>query len=103
LNPGLVPRAVSPGLSMASCEKLLHRARTSPAGLRFEELCQLAECHGFIFARQNGSHRMYKRAGYPQVMNFQDDGGKAKGYQVKQLLIAIDDIASTSEEKDEAL
>lgn len=74
---------------MNRCEKLLARARAVPGGLRFEEVCRLAECHGFAFARQRGSHRMYKRSGSLLVMNFQDDGGAAKEYQVRQLLAAI--------------
>ena len=60
----------------------------------------MAECHGFLFDRQRGSHRMYKRPGYPKVMNFQDDNGKAKPYQVKQLLLAIQTIADTSDGED---
>lgn len=84
---------------MADCEKLLARARTSPKNVRFTEVCQLAECYGFTFARGDGSHRVYKRDGWPKVMNFQDDNGKAKPYQVKQLLNAIDEILSQAHER----
>jgi len=31
------------------------------------------------------------------LINLQDDGGKAKGYQVKQLLAAIEEIGELSE------
>ena len=76
---------------MPDCDKLLERARSSPANLRFEEVCDLAECYGFVFARQAGSsHRIYKRPKWPKVMNFQNRNGKAKAYQVRQLLEAID-------------
>jgi predicted RNA binding protein YcfA (HicA-like mRNA interferase family) len=74
---------------MADCNKLLRRARRSSTGFRFDELCQLAECFGFEFARQEGSHHVYKRPGTMQTMNFQDNKGKAKPYQVKQLLAFI--------------
>jgi len=60
--------------------------------MRFSEVCQLAECYGFEFARQKGSHRMYKKPGRTGLMNFQDDRGKAKEYQVKQLLAVIEEI-----------
>lgn len=82
---------------MNNCEKLLISAEASPSGLSFDELCALAECYGFIFKRQKGtSHRMY---GHPSLMpalggfmNFQSDNGKAKPYQVRQLLRAIGNL-----------
>lgn len=75
---------------MSRCDDLLTRARQNPSGLRFTELCRLAECHGFEFARQKGSHRIYRRAG--RLMSFQEVRGMAKEYQVRQLLAAIEDL-----------
>lgn len=81
------------------CEKLLEKARANPGGLRFTELCDLAECYDWLFARQNGSHHVYKRAGIKQAMNFQEGrNGEAKSYQVKQLLDAIDEYPLDDEE-----
>jgi len=71
-------------------EKLLQLARNNPAGLRFSGLCKLAEAFGFAFNRQKGSHRIYTHDGIRKIMNFQDDYGKAKAYQVRQLLDCID-------------
>ena len=49
------------------------------------DLCTLAEMAGFVFDRAGGSHKIYRHpAG--GMMNFQDVNGKAKPYQVKQLL-----------------
>lgn len=76
---------------MADRDRLLARARRSPHALRFAELCRLAEAFGFQFARQRGSHVIYKIAGEPMLMNFQDDDGRAKAYQVRQLLDWIDE------------
>lgn len=77
---------------MADPEKILERARRSPSSLRFAELCQLAEAYGFEFARQRGSHRVYKRPGERGLMNFQERrGGQAVEYQVRQLLSWIDE------------
>jgi hypothetical protein len=60
--------------------------------MRFEELCALAECYGFALRRSGGtSHRIYKREGYA-ILNFQNAGGKAKPYQVKDLLNALRDL-----------
>jgi len=79
---------------MPDCEGLLAAARNHPAGLRFNEICRLAECFGWVLARTTGSHHIYKRAGTMQVMNFQDVRGRAKPYQVRQLLDAIDALSS---------
>ncbi len=86
---------------MSKCEKLRQKAKRSPGGLRFMEICYLAECFGFIFTRQEGSHRLYKREGYPKTMNFQDVKGKAKEYQVQQLLAAIEGLETLEGEEDE--
>jgi hypothetical protein len=80
------------GEEMPNCRSLLEAAERNPAGLRFSELCQLAECFDWELARQKGSHRVYKRRGTIQIMNFQDFGGNAKEYQVKQLLTAIEEL-----------
>ena len=79
---------------MANCDKLLQKAKYSANNLSFQEICDLAKCYGWIFRRQTGSHRMYanpKLASHQgRVQNFQDLKGKAKPYQVKQLLKAIE-------------
>lgn len=79
---------------MSKAEKLLQKAANSPKNLSFDDLCGLAECYGWIFQRQSGSHRIYM---HPQLgnnvgsmMNFQPREGKAKPSQVKQLLNAIE-------------
>jgi hypothetical protein len=86
---------------MPDCHKLLEGARNTPAGLRFSQLCELAECFGWVRARQRGAHVIYKRPGAMQLMNFQDDNGKAKAYQVRQLLTAIDELGLVLEDEDE--
>ena len=75
---------------MARCAKLLDKATNSSKNLRFEDLCALAECYGWVFQRQCGSHHIYLRAG--TMMNFQSRRGKAKPTQVKQLLDAIEEL-----------
>lgn len=75
---------------MAKCKRLLEKAQRSPQNFGFEELCGLAECYGFVFRRQSGSHRLYKHPS-GMSMNFQDRGG-AKAYQVQQLLKAIENL-----------
>jgi len=80
---------------MPDCVGLLEKARRRPQGLSFGEASQLAECFGFRLARQRGSHRVYKLAGFMSLLTFQpahNDGAKA--YQVRQLLNAIAELRS---------
>ncbi|MBA2646297.1 MAG: type II toxin-antitoxin system HicA family toxin [Pyrinomonadaceae bacterium] len=72
---------------MAKCEKLLEKAKNSPYGLRFEELCALAECYGWMFKRQRGtSHQVWENPNLTPEQGrrktFQPISGKAAGYQV---------------------
>jgi len=76
---------------MAGIENIVAHMRTSPTGIRFAELCRVCG-HYFGDPRQTAtSHRVYKTPwqGDPRV-NIQDDKGKAKAYQVKQVLKAIE-------------
>jgi hypothetical protein len=78
---------------MSKCDKLLEKAKSSPNNFSFTEICQLAECYGFIFQKQSASHIIYEhptlRIEQNRLLNFQNFKGKAKPYQVKQLLKAI--------------
>ena len=72
-------------------EKLVSAMRTSPKSVRFADAVKVAE-HYFGAARSSGtSHHVFKTPwqGDPRV-NLQNDSGKAKAYQVRQLLAAID-------------
>ena len=76
---------------MASIKDILRQIKQNPANVRFTDLCKLCD-HYFGEARQSGSsHRVYKTPwqGDPRV-NIQSSKGKAKVYQVKQVLKAIE-------------
>ena len=76
---------------MAKVEQILQAMRENPKNVRFSDLCKVCEAY-FGPTRQSGSsHRVYKTpcAGDPRV-NIQDAQGKAKAYQVKQVLLAIE-------------
>jgi predicted RNA binding protein YcfA (HicA-like mRNA interferase family) len=70
--------------------KLLQKALSSPANLRFDEACQLARAFGFHLSRVSGSHHIFGRPGVRELVNLQEVGGKAKPYQVKQLLDLVE-------------
>ena len=76
---------------MSDTTKILKEMKTNPKGIRFTDLQKVCE-HYFGEARQSGSsHCIYKTpwAGDPWV-NIQNHKGKAKSYQVKQVLLAIE-------------
>lgn len=75
---------------MGGIEKTLQGARENPANVRFADLRRLC-AHYFGTPRQSGSHLVFKIPwpGDPRG-NIQDRHGKAKPYQVEQVLAAID-------------
>ena len=78
---------------MASSAKLLDQMRREPTNVRFSDLVRVCE-EFFGKPRQSGgSHVMFKTPwpGDPRV-NIQNDKGKAKTYQVRQVLLAIDKL-----------
>ena len=67
--------------------------RNAPANVRYGDLLKVCE-HFFGVPRQSGSsHAVFKTPwpGDPRV-NIQNDHGKAKAYQVRQVLKAIDKL-----------
>lgn len=77
---------------MTKLDELIEHMRKSPQNVRFADVCTVANAF-FGEPRQQGtSHRVWKMpwAGDPRVNMQQDKGGKAKAYQVQQLLSAID-------------
>ncbi len=79
--------------AMASIEKLLEQMRREPANVGFGELKKVCQAY-FGKPRQDGSsHAIFKTPwpGDPRV-NIQNAKGKAKPYQVRQVLQAIDKL-----------
>jgi hypothetical protein len=78
---------------MTKLDDLLIQMRKNPKDVRFSELCRICD-HFFGESRQRkSSHRVYKTPwpGDPRV-NIQNNKGKAKAYQVKQVLLAIEKL-----------
>ena len=82
---------------MGAIEKILEKMRSEPANVRFADLQRVCESF-FGKPRQSGSsHAVYKPPGpgNPRV-NIQNDKGKAKPYQVRQVLLAIERLGANS-------
>ena len=74
-------------------EAVLRTLRNNPKGVRFAELARICD-RFFGPPRQSGtSHRVYRTPwpGDPRV-NIQNDKGKAKPYQVRQVIKAIEKL-----------
>ncbi|MGH9343794.1 MAG: type II toxin-antitoxin system HicA family toxin [Terriglobia bacterium] len=65
---------------------MLQKALASPANLRFAEACALTRAFGFRLSRVSGSHHIFVHDAVREILNLQEVRGKAKPYQVKQLL-----------------
>ena len=85
---------------MPSSQKILDQMRREPSNVRFSDLKKVCELH-FGKPRQMGtSHAVFKTPwiGDPRI-NIQDDKGKAKTYQVRQVLLAIDKLEGIRNER----
>jgi hypothetical protein len=76
---------------MGSIEEILAQMRRNPQDVRFSDLSKVCDRY-FGVPRQGGtSHRVYRTPwpGDPRV-NIQNKKGKARAYQVRQVLKAIE-------------
>jgi predicted RNA binding protein YcfA (HicA-like mRNA interferase family) len=89
---------------MSKREKLYDQVRGNPANVRYEDALRLAKYAGFTHERTTGSHEIYHHPRIPTgILNFQRaSDGKAKPYQVKQLMAWIEehDLLLLSSEDD---
>jgi hypothetical protein len=85
---------------MARVDETVRQMRQNSKGIRFADACRVCD-HFFGEPRQKGSsHRVYKTPWQddPRV-NIQNNKGKAKAYQVKQVLRAIERLEYESRSK----
>lgn len=83
---------------MSNIADIIVAMRRNSKGIHFKDLCKVCD-HYFGKARQSGtSHRIYKTPwiGDPRV-NIQGSKGRAKSYQVQQVLAAIKRLEEKNE------
>jgi len=75
---------------VSSLTKILRQMNENPTGVQFSDLKKICAHYFGKPRRSSGSHRIFKTPwpSDPRV-NIQNDKGKAKAYQVKQVLHAI--------------
>lgn len=76
---------------MPSMQDIIAGMRANPGNVRFADLRRVCEAY-FGKPRVHGSHHVYPMPwpGDPRVNVQEDKGGRAKGYQVRQVLAAIE-------------
>jgi len=77
---------------MKTIEKIVTQMRENPQNVNFDDLCIVCDFY-FGEPRTKGSHNIYKTPwqGDPRI-NIQNEKGKAKAYQVRQVIRAIDKL-----------
>ena len=78
---------------MSKIDEIMLKMKGNPKGIRFSDLCKVCD-HFFGEPRKSaGSHRVYKTPwhGDPRI-NIQNKKGKAKSYQVRQVLLALEKL-----------
>ena len=76
---------------MGKKEKRDQKIRNNPQNVDFNEVLQWLKDNGFVLERISGSHHIFRHPITQTKLNFQPDkNGKAKPYQIKQAIRAID-------------
>ena len=78
---------------MAKIDDIVIRMKRNPKNVRFVDLCKVCESYFGKPRNRGSSHKIYKTPwqGDPRI-NIQNNNGKAKAYQVKQVLLALDKL-----------
>ena len=81
---------------MPSIDEIVARMKRNPKGIRYTDLCKVCDRYFGEPRQKRSSHRVYRTPGIgdPRV-NIQDSKGKAKAYQVRQVLKAIKRLESS--------
>jgi len=70
--------------------KLLKKLLSGSKNIRFSEAAAIAEAYGYRLDRVSGSHHIFVHPELPELITLQNVKGKAKPYQIKQLLKIIE-------------
>lgn len=83
---------------MSSLEKIIDKMHKEPLNVRFSELLKVCE-EFFGKPRQGGTSHVIFKTPWPSDprINLQNNKGKAKAYQVRQVLLAIEKLREFSE------
>lgn len=80
-------------MTMAKIDDIVMGMKRNPKNVRFVDLCKVCENYFGKPRNRGSSHKIYKTSwqGDPRI-NIQNHKGKAKAYQVKQVLLALEKL-----------
>ena len=73
-----------------SKKKLLKKILSGLKNISFTEVMNCAKAFGFHLDRVHGSHHILIHPELPELLNLQNVNGKAKPYQINQMLKIIE-------------
>jgi hypothetical protein len=78
---------------MTRIDDIVIGMKRNPKNVRFVDLCKVCENYFGKPRNRGSSHKIYKTPwqGDPRI-NIQNNKGKAKAYQVKQVLLALEKL-----------
>lgn len=71
--------------------KLLSKVLASQKNVQFSDMEALVEAFGFRLSRVKGSHHIFVHPAIPELVNLQEQNGKAKPYQIRQFLDLVEE------------
>lgn len=71
--------------------KLLSKVLSSQQNVQFSDMEALVEAFGFRLSRVKGSHHIFVHSAIPELVNLQEQNGKAKPYQIRQFLDLVEE------------
>lgn len=71
-------------------QKILESILAGSKNVAFADFLKLVEAYGFRLSRIQGSHHIFKRDGVRELVNLQNVKGKAKPYQMRQVLSLVE-------------
>jgi predicted RNA binding protein YcfA (HicA-like mRNA interferase family) len=71
-------------------ERILESVLAGLKNVGFSDFVTLVEAYGFRLSRIQGSYHIFKREGVRELVNLQNVNGKAKPYQMRQVLSLVE-------------
>ena len=70
--------------------KLLKLILNNQKNVKFNDFVIILEAFGFLRARTEGSHHIFKNSSVREIINIQNINGEAKPYQIKQFFFLVE-------------
>ena len=70
--------------------RILEKALAGSKNIAFNDMVALVLAFGFHLSRVKGSHHIFAHPQVRELVNLQEDDGKAKPYQIRQFLRLVE-------------